>query len=266
MIIDVHAHIFPDKIAARAIESLAAKSGDYKPFGDGTLDNLLANMNEAAIDLAFAANIATSPKQFKSIVDWSISIRSDKIFPLGSVHPESNDFEGEISCLLDNGFTGIKLHPLYQEFYVDDKKVLPFFKALEQSGMFVLMHAGNDIAFPGDDHASPARMARLIERVPSLDIIAAHMGGWEVRDAVLSDLAGAPCWFDTSFIAHIDRDLICRIVEKHGMYKIVFGSDFPWQRQKSQIDFIRAMFEKSEDCDKILSGNILDLLNKHGVS
>ena len=265
MIVDVHAHIFPDKIAIRAIESLAANSGDYKPFGDGTLDNLLINMNEADIDLAFVANIATKPQQFKSIMDWSVSIRSDKILPLGSVHPQSKDYEKEITSLLDNGFCGIKLHPLYQEFYVDDKKILHFFQALEQSGMFVLMHSGNDIAFPGDDNASPARMARLLESVPSLDIIAAHMGGWDVWDAVLSDLAGANCWFDTSFVSHIDTDLIYKIVQKHGVDKIVFGSDFPWQRQDSQVNFIKTMFDKTEDCDKIFSGNILKLLKKYKV-
>ncbi|MDA3900913.1 MAG: amidohydrolase family protein [Spirochaetes bacterium] len=263
MIIDVHAHIFPDKIASKAIGSLAANSGEYKPFGDGTLENLLVNMDRAGVDTAFVANIATKPQQFKPIIDWSVSIRSERIFPLGLVHPESPDFATEISSLVENGFCGVKLHPLYQDFYVDDKQIVPFFKELEQSGMFVLLHAGNDIAYPDADNASPVRIARLLDRVPSLDVIAAHMGGWEVWEQVSDDLAGANCWFDTSFITHIDKDLVCKIIEKQGTDRIVYGSDFPWQDQKDQIDYIRSIFS-ADDTQKILSGNILMLLKKHG--
>ena len=36
-IIDFHTHIFPDKIARQALETLAEDSGEYQPKTDGTL-------------------------------------------------------------------------------------------------------------------------------------------------------------------------------------------------------------------------------------
>ena len=43
MMIDFHVHAFPDKVAAKAIESLQAIYG-AEAFSDGSVDGLLSNM------------------------------------------------------------------------------------------------------------------------------------------------------------------------------------------------------------------------------
>jgi len=43
MIIDMHVHAFPDKVAAKAIESLESTYA-IKCFSDGTIKSLMANM------------------------------------------------------------------------------------------------------------------------------------------------------------------------------------------------------------------------------
>ncbi len=264
MIIDVHAHAFPDSLAPKAMSSLTNASGDYRPFGDGTVASLLSGMDAAGIDRAFIANIATRPAQVGSILEWSLEARSDRVLPLASAHPESPAFAEEIARFREAGFSGVKLHPQYQNFNLDDARVLPFFRELEKSGMFVLLHAGFDIAYPGADNAAPTRMRALLDRVPDLEVIAAHLGGWNDWEAVERDLAGAKCLFDTSFIAHVEPRLRDRIIDRHGADRIVFGSDFPWQPLAPQLDLVRSLPLPAADIEKILGGNAAALLRRHG--
>lgn len=254
-IIDVHAHAFPDTLAERAIMSLAENSGDYQPTTDGTVIGLLSSMDKAGVETAWIANIATKPAQAKAILDWSLTIRSPRIVPLGSVHPKSPAFEEEIAAFASAGFPGIKLHPLYQDFFVDDLALEPFFSAIELSGMFVLMHSGYDIAFPGAQNASPKRLRNLIERHPDMDVIMAHLGGWDDWTSVLSDLAGSHCYFDASFLSEVEPGVRDSIFVKHGFDRILFGTDVPWQDQEEAVDFVMSLGLSDGDLEKILYKN-----------
>ena len=51
MIIDIHTHIFPEKIAAATVSTLA-KNGNMPPHSDGTLSGLLSALSEAGADIA----------------------------------------------------------------------------------------------------------------------------------------------------------------------------------------------------------------------
>lgn len=260
MIIDVHAHVFPDSLAPRALAALTENAGDYKPFTDSTLAGLIASMDVSGIDRSWIASIATKPAQAASILKWSQTISTERILPLGSVHPRSPDFEREIMAYKDAGFSGIKLHPLYQDFFVDDPALDSFFSALEQSGMFLLLHGGYDIGFPGMDNASPERIARLLARFPILPLIVAHFGGWEVWPEVFKYLAGLSCYFDTSFIGEVPPDLRDAIFEKHGIDNFVFGTDSPWQDQGEQVHLIKNLPLTTTAKEKIFSLNALRLL------
>ncbi len=265
MIIDVHGHAYSDAFAPRAMGFLSGVSGDYRPFGDGTVGSLLDRMDGAGVDRAFVANIATKPSQAASILEWSLGIRNERIVPLASVHPESPSFAEEIARFREAGFPGIKLHPMYQDFSLDDARVVPFFREIERNGMFALIHAGTDIAYPGADNAAPARMRKLLDRVPGLEVIAAHFGGWQDWEAVERDLAGADCLFDTSFIRQVEPALRDRILRRHGPERIAFGSDFPWQDMKPQLEAVRGLPLGEAEIGAILSGNAAALLARHGA-
>ncbi len=265
MIIDVHTHIFPDSLARRALASLTETSGDYLPHTDSTLAGLLESMDRAGIDMAWIASIATKSAQAAAILEWSLSIRSPRIIPLGSVHPLSPGFEREIENFRSAGFRGIKLHPLYQNFFVDDAALEPFFAALERSGMFVLLHGGYDISFPGDDKASPRRIVTLLERFPDMILIAAHFGGWRVWDDVAAMLAGTPCYFDTSFMSEVPPRLRDSIIERHGTDRLLFATDSPWQEQDAQIRFLKSLSLNKAEEEKIFFRNALALMEGTGL-
>ena len=54
MIIDFHTHVFPDKVAAKALPKLAAGSGGMEPVYDATVDGLESFLSKNGIDKAVA--------------------------------------------------------------------------------------------------------------------------------------------------------------------------------------------------------------------
>jgi predicted TIM-barrel fold metal-dependent hydrolase len=259
-IVDIHTHAFPDKIAQRAIAKLSETTGDYRPHLDGRISSLAASMDEAGIAVSCLSSIATKPEQAGSILEWSISIRSERIEPLPSVHPFSQNREAEIDGIVRAGFRGIKLHPFYQDFYPDDKAVFPLYEQLLASGLFVLFHSGNDISFPGMSNAAPARIAAVHTQFPGLRIIAAHLGGWRDWDEVLAVLAGQDIGLDTSFSHETDPSIAEKILTAHSPDLVYFGSDSPWTSQKESALFIQSLDLSSEHKEKILGFNAVKLL------
>ena len=70
MIIDFHAHAFPEKIAASTVSALA-KKGNVPAYSDGTVNGLLEKMNAAGIDIALNLPVLTKPTQFDSILKYA---------------------------------------------------------------------------------------------------------------------------------------------------------------------------------------------------
>jgi predicted TIM-barrel fold metal-dependent hydrolase len=260
VIIDVHTHAFPDKIAERAIEALTKNSGEYKPVIGGRADALLSSMDESGVDVSFIGNIATRPGQADSILSWSKTIASERMIPLGSVHPDSEDWEREIDAFAAAGFRGMKFHPQYQGIAADDPKMIPIYQKIASCGMCVLFHAGFDIAFPGDESAAPERFPEIKKAVPSLLMILAHMGGWRAWDRVMDCIAGRDMYIDTSFIQELSDHQRTAILSRHSEDMILFGSDSPWTSQAESIEYIRRLSISDDRKMKILGGNAATLL------
>ena len=73
MIIDFHTHAFPEKLAARALNTLKVKI-DREPNTDGTTDGLISKMNDWGIDFSVICNIATNPRQQENVNTFAIDI------------------------------------------------------------------------------------------------------------------------------------------------------------------------------------------------
>jgi len=73
MVIDFHTHVFPEKIAQKTIDFLAAKSNG-KPWTNGTVDELLEHMKSSKVDLSVALPVLTKPSQFESVNDFAYRI------------------------------------------------------------------------------------------------------------------------------------------------------------------------------------------------
>ncbi len=261
MIIDFHTHAFPDRIAKRAMASLQAGAGDFPVFHDGTVGGLLNAMDRAGVTSAVVASIATKPAQFESILEWSVAVAGERIIPLASIHPRSADFAGEAEKVAAASLAGIKLHPMYQEFDLDDRAVYPLYEELQARGLLLLVHAGYDIAYPGNRRAEPEKIRRVRRDFPRLKLVAAHLGGWNLWEEVLQHLAGEDIYLETSMAAGYCRSETLRaILQRHDPGKILFGSDSPWTDQAREIELWRGLGLEEKFLEKLFSGNALNLL------
>jgi len=261
-IIDVHAHAFPDKLASRAIAQLESEC-PWKAVGDGTVAGLLASMDAADIDIACICTIATKPDQVDSIFEWCKQIRNDRIEPMPSVHPDTPKAGKWVRKIAKAKFAGIKLHPMYQAFAADEPRLDPIYAAAAEAGLLVEVHCGRDIAFPpDDDRAAPARFRRVIERHPELKLLCTHMGGWRMWDEVERELLGADVFFETSFSLGdrgADGERIANMIRRHGVERVMFGTDWPWAGHAEQLEQIKALLRKSE-MRQVLSTNAARIL------
>ncbi len=262
MIIDCHTHAFPDDLAPRAIESLSQCS-NISPFTDGTLAGLRDSMRKAGIDKSIVAPIATKPAQVAGINVWAAVIkrRNRKLISLGTLHPNQDDWMPDINQLIRDGIPGIKLHPEYQSFFVDSPEVIPMYRAIADAGLFVLFHAGIDIGLPPPVHCTPDRLARVLDAVPHLKVIAGHMGGYKYWGDVERYLAGRELYFDTAYCFNdMGADRLTALIKSHGVEQILFGTDSPWTDQSVEIAHIRSLPLTPSEIDAILGGNAARLL------
>ena len=264
-IIDFHTHAFPDSLAERAIAKLQ-EPGDWTAVLDGRLSSLLASMDAAGVERSVVCPIATRPAQFPGILEWCLQIRGERIVPLGSVHPESQDLPGEIDQVARAGLVGLKLHPMYQDFCVDEPRMDALYSAAAKRGLLVVLHCGCDIAYPNFDCAHPRRVAAVLEKHPTLKLIATHMGGWRMWEDSRRHVVGSGVWLETSFSIHeLPAQQAVEMIRRHGADRVLFGTDSPWTDQAGEIERIRHLPLTEEEKTAILGGNAARLLEGRGA-
>ncbi len=240
-IIDIHVHAFPDGLAARAIAHLETE-GNIKAFLDGTVASLLGSMQANDIECAVVCSIATKPDQFAPILNWSRQIASRKIVPLPSIHPKGPDPVGKARLVAQAGLPGIKLHPYYQDFELDDPSLFHFFRVLEHMGLLVVCHTGFDMAFPRDRKADPVRIVRLLDKVPNLKFVTTHTGAWEDWDEVERHLLGKPVYMEISMsLENLGSERAREMLLAHPEDRVLFGTDSPWASQAETLRLVREL-------------------------
>lgn len=255
MIIDFHTHAFPDPVAAKAIPALA-KEGNVKAHTQGTIDSLLASMDRAGIHTSVICSIATRPAQFDPILAWSKNIQSSRLVALPSIHPADTDLAAKVFQLKSEGFAGIKMHPYYQDFFLDEERLNPLYAALSETGMFLVVHCGYDIAFPRIRRADPAQILTVQKRFPDLKLITTHLGGWEIWEEVEEMLIGKKIFMEISFaLAYLSLEQAARMLNEHPADYLLFGSDSPWDDQLEAIQRLKKLNLSQERLNRILGQN-----------
>lgn len=262
-IIDIHTHTFPDKIASRAIETLKANSHTVA-FTDGTVNRLASSMEEAGISYSVVQPVATNPQQVVHVNDSSMRIneRSGEtgIISFGCMHPDFEGWDNELVRIREAGIKGVKLHPVYQGVPADDERNVRILRRCGELGLIVLVHAGWDIGFPGNDNALPERIARALDLAGDVRVILAHMGGWQSWPDALKFFAGRDgVMIDTAFslgefvpngdgyysgrdeCLMLGADEFVSMVRAFGAERVLFGTDSPWASQLETVKGIDAL-------------------------
>lgn len=262
MIIDFHTHTFPDKIAKASIESLSECSG-ITPHTDGTVSGLKRSMEEGGVDLSVILPVVTKPAQFETVnkVAAKVCEREEGLISFGGIHPDCSDIRQKMREIKALGLKGIKIHPAYQEVYMDDIRYLRILDAASEEDLIVSVHAGVDIGLPEPVYAAVERILYAVRETKPEKLVLAHLGGWKEWDAVEELIAGENVWLDTAFLEdYINDEQLLRIIKKHGADKILFGTDCPWSGQRESIERIEKLPLPGEEKELIFAGNAKNLL------
>lgn len=267
MVIDFHTHVFPEKIAPRTIETLETRA-HIKASSDGTLDGLRNSMKQNNIDYSVILPVVTKPTQFDSINTYAASINdTDGILSFGGIHPENENISEKLAFIKALGLKGIKLHPDYQNAYIDDERYIEILKECIRLDLCSVIHAGLDIGLPTPIHCPPDRAFEMLRKVlndcnKDSKIVLAHIGGHLQWRLVEELLVGQNVYFDLAYsLKLIERDTLIRIIKNHGSDRILFATDSPWSDQGESVEYVKNLPLDTEDIDNILYKNAMRLLD-----
>jgi len=259
-IIDFHTHAFPDGVAARAIPALE-QTGNVTAYTDGTSRGLLASMDRAGIEKSVICSIATRVEQFQPILDWSNQVRSSRLIPLPSIHPEDPDLADHVKTVKEQGFAGIKMHPYYQDFFLAENRLDGLYRSVIEHGLLLVVHSGFDIAYPRIRRTDPEQVIRVLNKFPELRLITTHLGGWDDWDEVERLLIGRPVYMEISFALDFLSSRQARnLIQAHPADFILFGSDSPWVDQAQYLQKLQDLVLNKELYEKIVRKNAEGLL------
>lgn len=242
-----------------------AREADVTLHSDGTIDGLCAAMQKNGITHSVTLPVATKASQVNSINRYALANRREGIITFGAIHHDYSDLDGEFRFLKENGFPGIKLHPDYQDFYPNERRLYPVYERAEALGLIIAFHTGDDIGHPRPGHSLPRLFAPVMKDFPRLTIIAAHFGGFMMWEQAFEFFAGKNVYIDTSFtFDYIETDRLMRILKKHDSNRILMGSDSPWGSVAREIAWIRDSGMPADNKDRILGGNAAKLFGLGG--
>lgn len=259
MIIDAHAHIFPNKIAEKAATGIGSFY-DMKVDYNGTLETLLREGGEAGVDRFIVQSVATVPTQVVSINNFiaqSVEKFPDKLIGFGAMHPDFEDIEGEIERIYALGLKGIKLHSDFQKFNIDDEKAFPIYENAQRLGLPILFHIGDSRY----DYSSPERLLNVVKKFPNLTVIGAHFAGWSMWDkgAELFDHSGIYTDCSSSLYA-MTPEHAAELIRKIGVHRVMWGTDYPMWSAKEELERFDRLPLTDRERELILSENALRLI------
>ena len=253
-VIDAHCHVYPQKIAAKAVEGIGGFY-DISMNEKGTVGDMLEKGERAGIDRYLIFSVATKPAQVHSIntfIAGEAAQSGGKMIGLGTVHPDSEDMAGGIAGRKGLGLKGVKIHPDFQAVKLDDPRFLKLYEACG-SELPVLIHTGDKRY----DYSNPNRMKPVLQAFPQVTFIGAHFGGWSIWEEAADALAGAENFYvdtSSSFYA-LSPQVSERLIRLYGAEHVIFGTDYPMWKAERDLDYFFSLDLSDTEREKILHLN-----------
>lgn len=266
-IIDAHTHVFPDKIAEKCRISVGTFY-DLPMYTSGTISELekIRNIHfmQDGIEYRIARQLICSPAVTASqtyninrFISEQVAANRN-LLGFGTLHPENENFEEVIDSIIDMNLCGIKFHSDFQHFNIDDKCMYPIYEYAAKKKLPVLFHMGDKKL----DYSSPCRLKRVLEDIPELRVIAAHMGGYSRWNEAFSLHASDNLYFDiSSSLGIIPKKMFFDFLERFGYSHFFFGSDFPmWNPYEMLKILLKYQLDETMLCG-ITHDNFMKFIN-----
>ena len=236
---DVHVHIYPDKIAGKAAQSIGDFYNVVMAENDGSVSRLMERIEDTEIERCVVHSVAVRAGTVRSINDFIARTCNEHPELVGfmTLHQETPDMAAEIERASELGLRGIKLHPDTQAVNMDDERLMEAYAVAERRGLPIIFHCG-DYRY---DYSHPRRLLHILHEFPNLVVNAAHFGGWSIYDYALEFLEHERCFLDvSSSMRYIGPRRTRELVEAYGYDRIMFGSDFPMWTPGDELELFRA--------------------------
>lgn len=296
LVIDAHVHTYPTAAIGEQALQGAGRSGC-----SGTIPELLKVMAQGGISHALQANMtptydmrqaalkrlptslspeereAAEKKIEEEIVGrmhrrnlWTCQVAKENagLIPLISVDllqsPEEMAVEIE-RMVKEHGARGIKLHPVANKFYPQDRRLWPAYRQAEKMNLPILFHAGTaDIAgYKEFDYSRPANFQEIAEEFPQLRIILAHLGKGFFSESLEVAKKFNNIYMDTSAVItgfegdkkNFSDQEVVEFIRAIGVSRVLFGSDWPWFDPLRAIEKIQKLPFNDQEKRMILNEN-----------
>ena len=258
-IIDIHTHIYPEKIARKATDSIR---DFYQIEGggmDGSIQMLLDRGTQAGISRYVVLPVSNSPKHVRSINEFLLSQANSRenFIGFGTLHAEMDGLLEEADWILQNGLHGIKMHPDSQQFCIDDERLFPVYDLL-QDRIPVMLHMGA----PRYPYSHPARLRRVLDLFPRLQVIAAHFGGYRLFHTAWELLRDTECIFDTSSaLMFMEQGEAEKYINSYGAERMAYGTDYPLWDPVKEVERLSRLKLTDDQFDQIFHKTAERVLN-----
>ena len=243
-IIDIHTHVYPDAIAAKAAGSIREfyQTSDNM---DGTVSTLLRRGDEAGISRFVLLPVAIRADRVRSINHFITETASsnDRFIGFGTLHAALENPAQEAEAIMAASLRGIKIHPDCQKFAIDDPRLFPVYEAIQ--GKIPMMYHMGDQRF---DFSHPARLRHVLELFPRLDTVAAHFGGYTMYETAREYLSDTECIMDiSSSLMFMPEGVAEEYIRHYGAQRMAYGTDYPlWDPVQEVRQFLKLTDEERE--------------------
>jgi len=259
MRIDAHTHVWPDTIASRALSGAAL---DMPAVGDGTTAGLDQALSEAGIDIGVCLAVANTPDRVETANAYAAQLnKRHNTMGFGTIHAGLDTLQS-LDSLRRHGLVGAKLHPLFQDYRLDDPRLLETLDAISDE-FVVIAHVGSGRGSGSGERCTPPMLRRLIRQLPKLRLVACHFGGFRELEQAAELIIGESVYLDTSWppsLATLDGDRISSLIRRHGVERVVFASDWPMASPAREVEAIERLGLGQAATDMILGENFHALL------
>jgi len=228
-IIDAHVHLFPWRMLQAVFKFFEGK-GFVMPHKKPAED-LPADLAAAGVGSYTVLNYVRQPGQAAALNEWTVGFAAahPEAIPFGTVHAADPDPLATIAPWLDR-LAGVKIQPLVSEFGIDDPRIEPVLRRLEETDKVLVAHAGT--APYATEFVGLDRLETVLRRHPGLRVLLAHMGAFE-QDRALGLLDEFPNLYLDTAVMFVWAEMFPKVpvppAEVFCRYedRILFGSDFP---------------------------------------
>jgi len=282
LVIDGHAHLFTEGV----IKNVSAKADLvhllHLEINEASRRYHITTLKESCQEGGVSACLllpTASVKQVAKTNDFffDLSANEKSFIPAGTVHPYDKKKEEELNRLSQRGIRALKLCSFSQGFSLEDEETKQLFFRIAQINeakegtFFIILDtfylAHRYFGTPLRHTTTPKLLAGIIKKYPSINFVAAHMGGLAApfEEIITNLIPSKNLFLDTSNAAHVlKEEEFLSLLTQHGPEHIIFGTDWPWFGHSKEVEKINRLLDKAgflpEEKERVFAKNVLSLL------